>query len=128
MRKEYDLSKLAGGVHGKYCRRGTTGTNLVLIGPDLASVFSDSEAVNRAAEASVSVAPGDVLCLVLCLRPERESRFYSASRPSWPATSLQVGDDPRGTRKSHLRRARMSNSGLSNRHVRSLPKKMTLSA
>jgi len=31
-------------------------------------------------------------------------------------------------RKSHLRRARMSNSGLSNRRVRSLPKKITLSA
>jgi hypothetical protein len=40
----------------------------------------------------------------------------------------RVADDPPGSRKSHLRRARMSNSGLSNRHVRSLPKKMTLSA
>jgi len=48
MRKEYDLSKLAGGVRGKYYRRVTAGTNLVLIEPDLASVFPDSEAVNRA--------------------------------------------------------------------------------
>jgi hypothetical protein len=48
MRKEYDLSKLAGGIRGKYYRRVTAGTNLVLIEPDLACVFPDSEAVNRA--------------------------------------------------------------------------------
>ena len=48
MRKEYDLSKLAGGVRGKYFRRATAGTNLVLIEPDLANVFPDSGAVNRA--------------------------------------------------------------------------------
>jgi hypothetical protein len=41
---------------------------------------------------------------------------------------VRVADNPTGTRKSHLHRARMSNSGLSNRRVRSLPKKMTLSA
>jgi hypothetical protein len=48
MRKEYDLSKLRGGVRGKYYRRATAGTKLVLIEPDLASMFPDSEAVNRA--------------------------------------------------------------------------------
>ena len=48
MRKEYDLSKLEGGVRGKYYRRATAGTNLVLIEPDLANMFPDSEAVNRA--------------------------------------------------------------------------------
>ena len=48
MRKEYDLSKLEGGVRGKYYRRATAGTNLVLIDPDLANMFPDSEAVNRA--------------------------------------------------------------------------------
>ena len=48
MRKEYDLSKLAGGVRGKYYRRATAGTNLVLIDPDLTNMFPDSEAVNRA--------------------------------------------------------------------------------
>ena len=47
MRKEYDLSKLEG-VRGKYYRRVTAGTNLVLIEPDLAHMFPDSEAVNRA--------------------------------------------------------------------------------
>ena len=48
MRKEYDLSKLAGDVRGKYYRHATAGTNLVLIEPELASMFPDSEAVNRA--------------------------------------------------------------------------------
>jgi len=33
---------------GKYYRRATAGTNLALINPDLANMFPDSEAVNRA--------------------------------------------------------------------------------
>ncbi len=48
LRKEYDLSQLKGGVRGKYYRRAIAGTNLVLIEPDLAALFPDSEAVNRA--------------------------------------------------------------------------------
>jgi hypothetical protein len=48
LRPEYDLSKLVGGVRGKYYRRATAGTNLVLIDPDLTKMFPDSEAVNRA--------------------------------------------------------------------------------
>lgn len=48
LRSEYGLSKLKGGVRGKYYRRATAGTNLVLIEPDLADMFPDSKAVNRA--------------------------------------------------------------------------------
>ena len=48
LRQEYDLSRLQGGVRGKYYRRAISGTNLVLIEPDLAALFPDSEAVNRA--------------------------------------------------------------------------------
>jgi hypothetical protein len=48
LRPEYDLAQLKGGVRGKYHRRATAGTNLVLIEPDLASIFPDAEAVNRA--------------------------------------------------------------------------------
>jgi hypothetical protein len=48
LRQEYDLSKLQGGVRGKYFTRAIQGTNLVLIEPDLAAVFPDAEAVNRA--------------------------------------------------------------------------------
>jgi hypothetical protein len=48
LRPEYDLSKLKGGVRGKYYRRATAGTNLVLIEPELIELFPDSESVNRA--------------------------------------------------------------------------------
>ena len=58
LRPEYDLSQLKGGVRGGYCSRATAGTNLVLIGPDLADLFPDANAMNRAlrviAEASQS--------------------------------------------------------------------------
>ncbi len=33
LRPEYDLSRLPGGIRGKYHRRATAGTNLVLIEP-----------------------------------------------------------------------------------------------
>src|ERR1035437_4736175 len=36
LRPQYDLSQLGGGVRGKYYRRATTRTNLVMIEPDLA--------------------------------------------------------------------------------------------
>lgn len=45
MRDEYDFR---GGVRGKYYERYRQGTNLVLLDPDLAKVFHDSEAVNVA--------------------------------------------------------------------------------
>jgi hypothetical protein len=48
LQQEYDLSRLKGGVRGKYYRRARAGMNLVLIEPDLANLFPDSEAVNRA--------------------------------------------------------------------------------
>ena len=48
LRPEYDLSKLKGGVRGKYYERARAGTNLVLIEPDLANVFPDTDSVNRA--------------------------------------------------------------------------------
>lgn len=48
LRPEYDLLRLQGGVRGKYYRRASAGTNLVLIDPDLAKLFPDSVAVNRA--------------------------------------------------------------------------------
>lgn len=48
LRPEYDLSQLKGGVRGKYYRKATAGTNLVLIEPDLTNVFPDTKSVNRA--------------------------------------------------------------------------------
>ncbi len=56
LRPEYDLSKLKGGVRGKYYRRATAGTNLVLIDPELTDVFPDTESVNRALRLLVNTA------------------------------------------------------------------------
>ena len=61
LRAEYDLTKLGPGIRGKYYRQAIAGTNLILIEPDLARVFRDSEAVNRAlrllVEAAAAIAP-----------------------------------------------------------------------
>jgi hypothetical protein len=48
LRTEYDLSQLGRGVRGKYYARATSGSNLVLIEPDLAAFFPDARSVNRA--------------------------------------------------------------------------------
>ena len=48
LRREYDLSKLEGGVRGKYLARYRAGTNLVLLSPDVAEHFPDEQAVNSA--------------------------------------------------------------------------------
>ena len=48
LRPEYDLSQLKGGVRGKYYNQATAGTNLVLIEPELADLFPDTQSVNRA--------------------------------------------------------------------------------
>ena len=48
LRPEYDLSRLKGGVRGKYYKHAKAGTNLVLLDPDVASAFPDSTSVNRA--------------------------------------------------------------------------------
>ncbi len=48
MRPKYDLSRLKGGVRGKYYKRAMAGTNLVLIEPDLVNTFPDADSVNRA--------------------------------------------------------------------------------
>jgi hypothetical protein len=48
LRPEYDVSAFKHGVRGKYYKRAIAGSNLVLIEPDLASVFPDTASVNRA--------------------------------------------------------------------------------
>jgi hypothetical protein len=56
LRPEYDLSQLKGGVRGKYYQQASAGTNLVLIEPELARVFPDTESVNRALKLLVDTA------------------------------------------------------------------------
>ena len=50
LRPEYDLHELLkGGVREKYAERYRTGTNLVLLAPDVAEAFANNaEAVNEA--------------------------------------------------------------------------------
>ena len=58
LRREYDLSTLKGGVRGKYLARYRTGTNLVLLSPDVAEYFRDEKSVNTALRALIRVAKG----------------------------------------------------------------------
>jgi hypothetical protein len=45
MLEQYDFSK---GVRGKYVERLKTGSNIIVLSPDVAEVFTDSESVNEA--------------------------------------------------------------------------------
>lgn len=45
MLNEYDFSK---GVRGKYAKRYAAGTNVVVLSPDVAHFFPDSQSVNEA--------------------------------------------------------------------------------
>ena len=45
MLDEYDFSN---GVRGKYAGRFAQGSNVVVLDPDVAQVFTDSESVNQA--------------------------------------------------------------------------------
>ncbi|HYW08385.1 MAG TPA: hypothetical protein VE913_15610 [Longimicrobium sp.] len=52
MRDEYDFRA---GVRGKYAERYARGTNVVLLDPDVAAIFPDSAAVNRALRALADI-------------------------------------------------------------------------
>lgn len=48
LRAEYDFAVLKLGTRGKYLVRYRTGTNLVLLSPDVAAFFPDDRSVNAA--------------------------------------------------------------------------------
>jgi hypothetical protein len=50
-RPEYDFS---GGIRGKYARRFAEGSNVVVLEPDVAERFPNSEAVNQALRKLIS--------------------------------------------------------------------------
>ena len=52
MLDEYDFSA---GMRGKYVDRFSHGSNVVVLDPDVARVFTDSESVNQALRALVSI-------------------------------------------------------------------------
>ena len=52
MLDEYDFS---GGVRGKYVDRFPKGANVVVLDPDVAQIFTDSDSVNEALRALASI-------------------------------------------------------------------------
>ncbi|MEJ2746146.1 MAG: hypothetical protein P8123_10760, partial [bacterium] len=56
LRPEYDLSKLKGGVRGKYAKRYCKGTNLVRLEPDVARIFRNDASVNKALRSLIKIA------------------------------------------------------------------------
>ncbi len=53
MLSEYDFSK---GVRGKYATRYEQGTNIILLAPDVAKFFPDSDSVNETLRAVAKIA------------------------------------------------------------------------
>ena len=53
MRPEYDFSK---GERGRYAARYAAGTNVILLSPDVAEFFPDSDAVNEALRVLIKIA------------------------------------------------------------------------
>ena len=56
MLPEYDPGLLRRGVRGKYTQRYREGTNVVVLEPDIAAAFPNSEAVNAALRALLEIA------------------------------------------------------------------------
>jgi len=56
LRPEYDFSKMAGGVRGKYVEKYRAGTNLVLLDPDIAQAFPTDSSVNEALRLLLQIA------------------------------------------------------------------------
>lgn len=57
MRPEYDFS---GGVRGKHYQAYQQGTNTVLLEPDVAKIFKDSESVNHALRMLIMLAGDEI--------------------------------------------------------------------
>ena len=60
LRPEYNLAQLQGGVKGKYAERFHQGTNLVLLEPDVAQAFPNSQSVNEALRLLLKLAKSQV--------------------------------------------------------------------
>ncbi|MFB8788103.1 MAG: hypothetical protein U7123_04480 [Potamolinea sp.] len=56
LRPEYNFAQMQGGVRGKYVERYRTGTNLVLLDPDVAQAFPNDQAVNDALRLLIQIA------------------------------------------------------------------------
>ena len=56
LRPEYDFANMTGGVRGKYVDRYRSGTNVVLLEPDIAAAFPTAESVNEALRMLLNIA------------------------------------------------------------------------
>lgn len=56
LRPEYTKQDLGKGVRGKYHNDYLSGTNLILLQPDVASVFPDEKSVNEALRSLIKIA------------------------------------------------------------------------
>src|SRR5437764_878272 len=81
LRPEYDLSKLTGGVRGKYYKRATAGTTLVLLDPDVAELFPDGRTVNEVLRAVAKVARTQAGALVSGFPNKPKHPKRSAPKP-----------------------------------------------
>ena len=52
----YDFANMTGGVKGKYVDRYRSGTNVVLLDPDVADAFPTAESVNEALRMLLTIA------------------------------------------------------------------------
>jgi len=71
LRPEYKRTDLGRGVRGKYYRAYRSGTNLVLLSPDVAEVFPDDASVNAALRSLIKVADQSVS---VTKRPSRRTK------------------------------------------------------
>jgi len=60
LRPEYKREYLGEGVRGKYYKDYQSGTNLVLLNPDIAAVFPDEKTVNEALRGLIKLAKKSV--------------------------------------------------------------------
>lgn len=72
MRAHYDFT---GGVRGKYARKYTEGTNVVVLDPDVARLFPNREAVNETLRAVAQI-------VQIQERTSKKSRRTDAKRPA----------------------------------------------
>jgi len=69
MRPEYDFANMKGGIRGKYAAQFRSGTNLVLLDPEIAKAFPTDVSVNQ------------VLRVVLDLTSQVPLKNLAAGRP-----------------------------------------------
>jgi hypothetical protein len=73
---DYDFT---GGVRGKYAARFAAGTNVVVLSPDVAELFQDSEAVNEALREFVGISAKSVRTRSTRKEPELTSEGRSVA-------------------------------------------------